>query len=310
MSALSKTAHRAAEYFGAAFLSDERRIRLERRMRGYLESRRLERADAVVASFGKSGRTWLRVLLSRFYQQKHGLAPGVLIEFDNLHRMNREVPKIFFTHDNYLRDFTGDEGSKAAYRGKRVVLLVRDPRDVAVSQYFQWLHRMRPHKMLINRYPPPDADISMFEFVSGEAAGIPKVVRFLNEWAQAFQYLDHLLLVRYEDMRANTPMQLRRILDFIGTPGSEAEISDAVEYASFENMRKREQGESHASERLTAIDRDNPDSFKSRRGKVGGYHDYFSDEQASTIERLQFSQLDPAFGYRIDAPTTTESMSD
>lgn len=300
----------AAEGLGGRVLSDERRIGVERWMRGFLESRRLRNADVAVVSFGKSGRTWLRVLLSRLYQQKFDLPPGALVEFDNLHRLNPEVPKIFFTHDNYLRDFTGDDGEKRAYRGTPVVLLARDPIDVAVSQYFQWQHRMRPHKMLINRYPRVDSGISMHEFVSGEAAGAPKVIGFLNDWAESFTVLETLLLVRYEDMRANTHMQLRRVVDFLGTIATDAEIDDAVQYASFENMRKRETQASHESERLAATDRDNPDSYKSRRGKVGGYRDYFTEEEIAALKRIQFSQLDPAYGYATRMATTTQSMSD
>ena len=53
----------------------------------------------------------------------------------------RAIPSIFFTHDNYLEDYTGNLDSKADFYGKRVVLLVRNPKDVAVSQYFQWKYR-------------------------------------------------------------------------------------------------------------------------------------------------------------------------
>ena len=307
MPGLPTRIHRAAERLGARLLSDERRVGVERWMRGYLESRRLRDADAVVVSFGKSGRTWLRVLLSRLYQAQHGLPSEMLIEFDNLHRLNATVPKIFFTHDNYLRDLTGDGAAKHAYRGKPVVLLARNPTDVAVSQYFQWQHRMRPHKMLLNRYPPTDSNISMYEFVSGASAGIPKITRFLNEWAAAFSTLDRLLIVRYEDMRADTQAQLRRIVEFLGTPATDGEIDDAVAYASFENMRKREAETSHESERLVAADRDNPDSFKSRRGKVGGFRDYFSEDQIKTLQSMQFSALDPVYGYGMPAAATTQS---
>ncbi|HEX5078276.1 MAG TPA: hypothetical protein VFV80_03940, partial [Geminicoccaceae bacterium] len=37
-------------------------------VRGREEHRKLQRADYVLMSWGKSGRTWLRVMLSRFYQ--------------------------------------------------------------------------------------------------------------------------------------------------------------------------------------------------------------------------------------------------
>jgi alcohol sulfotransferase len=55
----------------------------------------------------------------------------------NCHDLNPNVPKVFFTPDNYIEDSTGDFETKHPFYGKRVVLLARDPRDVAVSQFFQ-----------------------------------------------------------------------------------------------------------------------------------------------------------------------------
>ena len=44
------------------FLPEERRTRIERWLRGHEDARKLALADAVIISFGKSGRTWLRVM--------------------------------------------------------------------------------------------------------------------------------------------------------------------------------------------------------------------------------------------------------
>ena len=126
------------------WLPRERKIRLERWLRGKEEFRKLELADCVIVSFGKSGRTWLRVLLSRFYQVRHGLSERHLIGFDNLHNRNGAIPRIFFTHDNYLKDYTGHAEDKRDYYGKKVILLARNPLDTTVSQFFQWKFRMRP----------------------------------------------------------------------------------------------------------------------------------------------------------------------
>jgi hypothetical protein len=104
--------------------------------------RQLALADCVIVSFGKSGRTWLRVMLSRVYQVRHGLARRHLLAFDNLHNKVRAIPKIFFTHDSYLRDYVKQGDGKAQYRDKKLILMVRDPADVAVSQYFQWKFRI------------------------------------------------------------------------------------------------------------------------------------------------------------------------
>ena len=53
--------------------------------------------------------------------------------------MNAIIPRIRFTHDRYISDYTGNRDSKRDFYRKKVILLVRDPRDVAVSNYFQWI---------------------------------------------------------------------------------------------------------------------------------------------------------------------------
>jgi alcohol sulfotransferase len=116
--------------------SEEEYLTAERRQRGAEQVKKLRDADIVVVSFGKSGRTWLRVMISHLFQVMYDLPKNAILGFDNFHGMNPAIPRIFFTHDNYVKDLAGD--SKAPFYDKRVVLLARDPRDVAVSQSFQW----------------------------------------------------------------------------------------------------------------------------------------------------------------------------
>ena len=79
---------------GPAWLRPEaERVRIERRLRGREQWSKLRRADLVVVSFGKSGRTWLRVMLSRLYGVKHGLSPKILIGFDNMHLRVPAIPR-------------------------------------------------------------------------------------------------------------------------------------------------------------------------------------------------------------------------
>ncbi len=284
---------------GTFFLPEESRRRIERRMRGREEIRYLREADRVIVSYGKSGRTWLRVMLSRFYQVRYGLPQEMLLSFDNFHRRNPAIPKILFTHDNYIADYTGNRTTKADFRDKPVVLLVRNPADVAVSLYFQWRYRMLPRKKMINRYPPHGADVSVFDFVMNEEAGLKAIVTFLNQWAGALSQLDQVHIVRYEDMRARPEAELGAVLTFMGAEPREEEIAEAVAFASFENMKKLESGQVfwRAGRRLLPGDKSNPDSFKVRRGKVGGFRDYFDDDQVEQIVSYIDANLDPVFGY-------------
>jgi hypothetical protein len=283
----------------AFWMPADRRRRLERRLRGKEEFRRLRRADCVVVSFGKSGRTWLRVLLSRFFQLRYGLRKSAFIGFDNLHRRDARIPRIFFTHDNYLRDYTGNLDNRADFYDRRTVLLVRHPADVAVSQYFQWKFRMRPHKKGLNKYPEHGAEVSVYDFVSDEEAGLPKVIEFMNAWARELPRVRERLVVRYEDLRADTGGELGRVLRFMGQEPTAAELQDCVAFASVENMRQLEEKQTFwlAGSRMRPKDKDNPNSYKVRRAKVGGYRDYFDDAQAAALERVIEERLLPGFGY-------------
>lgn len=297
LSSASKTLTRnTVLYSSKPFLPPERLIRLERWLRGREQCQKLGRADAVIVSFGKSGRTWLRVMISRFYQLEHGL-PEWMIGFDNLYYLNRAVPKIFFTHDNYIKDYSGNYDCKSDYYEKKVVLLVRHPADVAVSQYHQWRYRMRDNKKAINDYP--DGDVSIFDFVRNEPAGLERTIDFMNAWASERERLRQFMILRYEDLKADPRGRLDALTRFIGTPGAPSSIEGAVEYASFENMRKLETENRSwfSGGRMKAADPSNPASFKTRRGKVGGFRDYFTNDEAEAILDYIDRRLDPVFGY-------------
>jgi hypothetical protein len=96
-------------------------------------------------------------------------------------------------------------------------------------------------------------------------------------------------------MRQQPELAFTRILEFIGTPGSEDQIKDAVAFASYENMRRLEEEDAFGNKRLVPGDRGNPNSYKVRRGKVGGYRDYFSDHELTVIDDLVRSGLSPHY---------------
>ena len=272
----------------------------ERKMRGIEQFDKLQRADIVVVSFGKSGRTWLRVMLSHLFRVMYKLPENAIMGFDNFHNFNRAVPKVFYTHDNYIKDFTGDFETKKPFYSKPVVLLARDPRDVAVSQFFQWKFRIKPTKVAINNYPPQGSDISLYDFVMGDNGGsMQAVADYLNLWAKEAPRVEKFHLLRYEDLRSSTTEQLRSLLGFMEVNATDAHVDAAVEYSSYENMKKMESKQQFrlAGGRMMPRDKDNPNSYKVRRAKVGGYRDYFTDEEVAEIDGRLAEILDPLFNY-------------
>ena len=227
----------------SVFLSEEKTHKLERWRRGREEFWKYQRCQYIFASYGKSGRTWVRVMISRYYQLVYKLPDNILMGFDNYNRMNRDIPKIFFTHDNYLRGYTGNVDSKRDFYNKKTVLLVRKPQDVAVSQFFQWKYRMRPAKKAMNKYPAHEADISVYDFVKDENQGLSHIIEFMNNWARELSSIEKLLVVRYEDLRTNPEQEMARIVEFLDLEGNEEFLRDTAEFASVENLRKKEQPE-------------------------------------------------------------------
>jgi hypothetical protein len=287
---------------GVFFLPQPRRKAIDRWLRGREEHRKLQLADDVLMSWGKSGRTWLRVMLSRFFQIAYGIPEGRMLEFDNLKRANPAIPSLFFTHGNYLNNYTGNWADKSEFYGKRIVMLVRDPRDIAVSQYFQWKYRMLPVKKMLNDYPAHGADVGIFDFVMNADVGLPEIIGFLETWERELPRARDSIVVRYEDMRADPQTALRRVQAFLGTPGTEAQIRDAVAYAAYDNMKQLEQKRVFwlSGLRMKPGDQGNPQSYKVRRAKVGGWRDYFDDREVAAIEGLLAARPKPPFGYGAD----------
>ena len=132
---------------------------------------------------------------------------------------------------------------------------------------------------------------------------LTRTIDFMNGWADEAGSSGDLLVVRYEDMRARPEQILGEILAFIGTPGSTDEIRGAVEFASFENMRQMEANSTFwlSGGRMRPRDRKNPQSFKTRRGKVGGYRDELSPDQIARLDAKMAAALPAYYGYTPNA---------
>lgn len=284
---------------GAAQIVPEGKLRsVERWVRGREEFKKLQQADFAVVSAGKSGRTWLNVMMSKYFQLRFRLPEYALFSFDNLHQENASIPKVLFTHDNYIRDYNGAGVLKTAFYQKPTLILFRNPADTAVSLFFHWQHRMPAHKKMLNKYPAHGSEISIFDFVMHDSV-LPSIVRFTNEWVREMPRLQNSHLVRYEDLRADANGALAGIIRWMGQEPTEAEIAGAVEFASFENLKQLEADKVFAkgTKRLAAGDNSNPDSYKVRRAKVGGYRDYFDDAQCAQIDTYIRTHLEPDSGY-------------
>lgn len=241
-------------------------------------------AKYVVVSYPKSGRTWLRATLTFYFAERYGLEDAPLLEYANLHYLDPRIPKIYFTHDDdpnarpeqLARD-------KSRYGRKHVLYLARDPRDVCVSMYF---HRKKRDL---------DLDLPIFDFANGPDGGLRTTIEFMNIWARALDGIPASLVVSYEAMHAEPEQTLAAALRFLGEEPDPEYVGRAIERARFDRLQSMEQKGEFASGRLTAADTDDKDSFKVRRGKVGGYTDYFDESERRTLDDVVAKTLSSFF---------------
>ena len=92
---------------------------------------------------------------------------------------------------------------------------------------------------------------------------------------------------------------MARIVEFLGLEVNEEYLRDTAEFASVENLRKKEQENYfwRSGSRVQARDVNDPNTFKVRKAKVGGYRDYFDDAQVAELDAMVEARLQPVFGY-------------
>ncbi len=211
-----------------------------------LRSYARKNTDVYLISYPKCGRTWLRMMIAKAIVSHFGLPEdedSLLLRWKD--RPHPDVPRITVIHDDrpMLKSPEELEISKKEYCGKQVIFLVRDPRDVIVSSYFEMKNRGRMFGE--NPYEKHQAIFqgSLSEFIHSDHGGFSTILRYYNIWAENRDIPDGFLLVRYEDLKTDSQAQLRRIFDFMNLESIPDErLAEAVDFAAFDNMRKMEAG--------------------------------------------------------------------
>jgi hypothetical protein len=264
------------------------RFRLLRRSLSWRNIRAQHQADVMLISYKKSGRTWLTMMLSRCLAS-HALLEDVdYLANDLIGGSVAGLPHIRISHDDNPHWKTAEKlaRSKRRYRHKKVILLVRDPRDVVVSLYFQRTRRDRAYTGTLH------------DFLHEPEGSLDTILAYYNNWARQKAQPRGFCLVRYEDLKADAAREVQRILRFAGVdPVIDAHVRDAVRFGSFENMRALEAANALNQGRLRARDPNDQESFKTRKGKVGGYVEYLSPDEIEWVDRKIAQTLDPLFGY-------------
>jgi hypothetical protein len=118
------------------------------------------------------------------------------------------------------------------HRFKKVIYIVRDPRDVALSYYdFQ-----RKYRQIEDGYPLSQ---SVNDFVGGHLSSADWGTwgENVGSWVATRQKEAGFLLLRYEDMLVDTERELAKIAVFLGIEPNPPLLAQTIKFSSAERMR-------------------------------------------------------------------------
>jgi len=244
-----------------------------------------QRTAVYLLSYPKCGRTWLRLMMGKALVDELGLACDPM-ELGQLHRLSRRVPRIRITHDDLpqLKRPEAVERDKTRYARKRVIFLVRDPRDTLISYYFQASLRR-------GRFSGTPS-----EFLRHPIGALDTIIAYYNAWADNRHVPRTFCMMRYEDLHRDPIGEVSRALHVVGLVPARSVIEAAVEFSRFDNMRKLErEGTLGAHDRMRPADAGVVESYKTRKGKIGGFRDYLSPEDVGYMNDRIARTLSPFY---------------
>ncbi len=242
-------------------------------------------------------------MLGKLLEQHLGLSGIKVDKLFNLKLFStffsEKVPFIVFSHDDNENFFRTPEQliqNKGKYKNSKVIFLVRNPIDVLVSSFFEKTKRNKLGKREDSFWKPITGNIS--DYINEKNGGFDTIIEFYNIWYRNKNIPKNFMLLRYEDLQNDTLNQLKRVVDFIGINDIKQEVlKEAINYSCFNNMKEIEKNSGVKTDKLKPSDKNDDDTYKTRRGKIHGFVDYFNDEEIEFLKKKMTDNLHEYFGY-------------
>jgi len=229
--------------------------------------------DTFLVSFPESGGIWTRFLLANL------LYPQEPVSFRNIDRL---IPELEFAKRRMLkrmsrpRLLSSHEYFDPRYR--KVIYLVRDARDVARSQF----RHQRALGRIGEKHLAGNHAIEQLvtSFIAGDGSDYGSWGDHVSSWLVPRQNANEFLLLRYEDMEAQTGLELARVAEFLGMKASQDSITQAVERSSAVLLSELECDERSAS----ADDSSGHDLAVGRPGAAGSWREGLPETCIADLE--------------------------
>ncbi|HXM22662.1 MAG TPA: sulfotransferase domain-containing protein [Terriglobales bacterium] len=241
----------------------------------WLRHRGLTPSDAFFASYPRSGTTWSRFTLFEIltgreasFQAVNAALRGIGRHALGLHILPGNG-RLISTHEQYRKNY------------KKAIYLVRDARDVALSEFaytsaLEFFHG--------------DLDQFLEVFCCKKISGFAPWHRHISSWLDSpIAGTPNLLVLRFEDLRQNPFEGFSRMAEFLGVDADPDRIRRAIANNALDKMKEKERIEpQRASVKGRFV----------RSGSVQGWRSNLTPAQVEFIEKHVGSAL-ARLGYPV-----------
>lgn len=241
--------------------------------------------DIVLASFPKSGNTWVKFLLAHVltgaptnFDKAEAVVPSVG-KLDGAHRILPSGGRLIKSHER-------PRFLPAQSRRPKVLLLVRDGRDVAISYYYHWLRTGDIEEGF---------DAFFERHLDGQVGPYGSWQAYVRSWlTYSRSHPADVCLLRYEDLLTDPMLHLSRVLETLDLGIPPTAIRAALSANTPEAMRDME-----ASSEFMKSDSSNSDISFVRSAASGQWSTTLTRSQITAFNAAAGEEL-AALGYRVD----------
>ncbi|KAM3873443.1 sulfotransferase 2B1-like [Diretmus argenteus] len=245
----------------------------------YAQEFLVEDTDVIVATYPKSGTTWMQEILPLVLNGGDLTPVQTIPNWDRVPWLEETrlalvvdrlpTPRMLTTHLPYHLMPTSFYSSKA-----KVIYMTRNPKDVMVSSYYF-------HQMASFLDDPGTFQEFMDNFLEGKVI-FGKWTDHVKSWRHT-EMGDRILYITYEEMIQDLDGSIRRVSDFLGSNLNEEAIRMIAQQSSFNTMK------TNCMSNYSLVPQEMMDSNKSpfqRKGIAGDWKNHFTPEQ-----KVQFSSV-------------------
>ncbi|OMO72992.1 hypothetical protein COLO4_27333 [Corchorus olitorius] len=252
-------------------------------------------SDIILSTSPKCGSTWLRALMFAIINRNtydfethpllttnpHDLVPffeGYMRRDGSYSGRVDSLPSPWFLSSHLPHSLL----PKSLTSTCRFVYICRDPKDVFVSKW-HFMNNVRPKEL-----PPISFEEAFDLFSRGVSHYGPIWDHALGYWKASRESPETVMFVKYEDVKKETSVYVRKLADFLGVPFSANEeeegiVEKIVRLCSFENLSNLEVNKTVKTTKVRPSV-SNSDFF--RKGQVGDWVNHLTPEMAQRLDQI------------------------